>query len=436
MPENRSQVTLSLVAAFFLVGMVGFSLGAVVVVLKVWPFSDLREIYYVSRALWETGDVAAHRFRRRAPANRPRDEFTVHLPASQLDGYYAFTGYDRAAGTYTVRLFDQDGTLINRIAATPADFGVSPQPNFPDPHGVVMLPDGSVVLVFDRADMIVRLDRCGAPVWSRDDAYHHLASRTGRGTILVWRGVPNAYGTHQFIEELSEETGETLRVISIEDVMKMAGPDAAFFNTDPEAPFPDPTKIGFPDRPPIDRYHPNDVEELSQRDADAFPMFDAGDLLVSLKSVNMVAVIDPLSLELKWFQRGPWSKQHDPDYLPDGRISVYDNNTGFGTSRIVIIDPVTGEVETRFAGPEAGDGSFSFRNGSQGLHQRLPNGNILISSVHQGFAAELSEAGNVVMEFHNFHQSDEPWNAHMSNALWLPEDFFAVSPVCETGVTQ
>jgi hypothetical protein len=38
---------------------------------------------------------------------------------------------------------------------------------------------------------------------------------------------------------------------------------------------------------------------------------------------------------VKWSQTGPWLRQHDPDFLSDGRILVYDNRDDGANGQIL-----------------------------------------------------------------------------------------------------
>ena len=85
-----------------------------------------------------------------------------------------------------------------------------------------------------------------------------------------------------------------------------------------------------------DPFHANDVEALKLSMAEAFEGagFVAGDLLISLRELNLVGVIDPRTQVFRWFRHGPWFKQHDPDFQADGTITVDDNRIGLGASSV------------------------------------------------------------------------------------------------------
>ena len=120
-------------------------------------------------------------------------------------------------------------------------------------------------------------------------------------------------------------------------------------------------------------------------------MFAAGDLLVSLRHLNTIFVVDPDEWRVKWLMTGPFLAQHDPDFLPNGHILVYDNRiTGptpkLGNSRLVEIDPATRQVTWTFEG----EGKRAFYAESRGEQQLLPNGNILLADPYGGRLFEVA----------------------------------------------
>ena len=148
--------------------------------------------------------------------------------------------------------------------------------------------------------------------------------------------------------------------------------------------------------------HLNDVEPLHSSMADEYPLFGAGDLLVSLRNLNLIFVFDPETRKVKWSSSAPSIYQHDPDFTGDRWIGVFDNNPSLVRSgkiidktRIVSIQAHTGSVEilypTRHAGP--------FFTEVQGKWQQLENGNMLLTEAQKGRVVEASPSGRTVWEW-------------------------------------
>jgi hypothetical protein len=166
--------------------------------------------------------------------------------------------------------------------------------------------------------------------------------------------------------------------------------------------------------------HPNDVEVLSSEDAAAFPLFEAGDILYSLRDINLIMVFNPDTEVVKWYQHGPWLRQHDADFLPDGTISLFNNRMSYGFSNIMTIDPVTRETKIVYESRSAP----RFYSGILGKHQHLANGNILITQSQDGRAFEVTREGETVWEYINRY--DEERVAVISKANRYDRDYFEV----------
>jgi hypothetical protein len=146
----------------------------------------------------------------------------------------------------------------------------------------------------------------------------------------------------------------------------------------------------------------NDVEPLPSSMADTYPLFDAGDLLVSLRDLHLVFVFDPETRDVKWHAFGPFIRQHDPDFLGDGQIGVFDNNpdgthrgTVLGGSRILVLAPPSDSVRVRFPTPR----SDTFYTEAAGKWQQLANGNLLLTEAQAGRVVEVDSAGALVWEW-------------------------------------
>ena len=101
--------------------------------------------------------------------------------------------------------------------------------------------------------------------------------------------------------------------------------------------------------------------------------------MLSLRNVNAVLVVDSQTWRVKSSATGPFLMQHDPDFLPNGNVLVFDNRiTGptprIGRGRILEIDPATREVVWSYQG-EDGEPFYTEQAGGQ---QLLPNGDVLV----------------------------------------------------------
>jgi hypothetical protein len=155
--------------------------------------------------------------------------------------------------------------------------------------------------------------------------------------------------------------------------------------------------------------HMNDIEVLGAERAGSFPLFEEGDIMASLRNLNLIVIIDPDTQLIKWSQVGPYLRQHDPDFLDDGKISVFDNRrddaqgTILGGSRILELDPITRDVSVLY---ESDTSNFFYTNGL-GKHQHLPNRNILITEGEAGRTFEVTPDGQIVWSYINRWDEDE-----------------------------
>ena len=410
----------------FLFAVLSFGYGLAVERFQVWPYQSIHAAWTAARSFLEYGEVIPPGRRVAARDGASRDRFTIHDPSSLNDGYYVFVGWDDDSGLYGAWLYDQTGSrrhtwLFDYYALDPD----GPWNGEDHPHPFYALSDGSVLVAFDSGDLMVRLDACSEPVWKKSGIYHHSMSRAEDGSFWIWRGEGTPYGHYHYIENFDVDTGETIQEIAlVEDVISKSLEPATIFGVRPDYSF------RHFERDPIfraamDIFHPNDVEPLSSEIAEAFPDFEVGDLLISIRNMDLVAVVDPEDAALRWWSHGPWIAQHDPDFLADGTISVFNNNPGRGRSEIVKIDPSTRQVTNALA-----EGEASFYTTTMGKHQYLPNGNVLIAVPDEGRAIEVTADGANVMEFNNVAPNPPSYNDHIENAMWLPESYFTEFPAC------
>jgi hypothetical protein len=125
-----------------------------------------------------------------------------------------------------------------------------------------------------------------------------------------------------------------------------------------------------------------------------------GQVLISLRELDIIALLDLEREKIVWALRGSWLAQHDPDLLPNGDILLFDNRGHFGEggqSRIIEVDPVNAAVVWSYAGTA----EKPFDSEVRGAQERLANGNTLISESLGGRILEVTPEGEIVWEFIN-----------------------------------
>lgn len=407
----------------FLLIAIPFGYGLAVGQFQIWPYEPIKLAWNAALSIKKFGKVVPEDRRVRAPPGAERQVFTVLDPAHMSDGYYVFGVWDDEKQLYGARLYDDKGKLLhtwvwNYDALDPD----GPLNGSDAPHAFHVLPDGSVIVGFDKGDIMVRLDYCGRPIWTKHGVYHHAVTRDDDGNFWTWHGEHTPYAQYQYIQKFDAKTGKKIREIGlVEDIIRKMGPQAVIFGVRPDYPFQhfDHT----PEDETTDLFHPNDVDVLTADLAPKFPMFKAGDLLLSFRTINLVTVNDPETGRVKWWSTGPWIGQHDPDFAPDGKISVFDNNTDRGRSEIIKIDPATRAISN-----DLFYGNARFFSDYQGKEQYLPNGNILIVVPDQGRILEVTSTGQKVMEYDNVVSPD--YNEHVYNGMWVPLNYFQRFPQC------
>ena len=370
---------------------------------------------------------------------------TVYKPAQMQPGVIFVTGFfDRK---HVMKVLAPDGTEFHRWEVA---FGktfenadhILPATDRPlnewltHIHGAYPFKDGSVVFNFDQHGL-VRVNACGKVVWKIGRMTNHSVSMADDGTLWVPARVYHEHESARFplhhapffedqLLQVSQD-GTILREISLPELLYKNDLYSVVFPT------------GYQDIGNFyaDFMHTNDADVLTRQIAPAFPMFKAGDIVVSMRQLNLIFVFDPQTGTVKWHQTGPWLRQHDPDFLKDGTISVFNNRSDdtlfgriLGGSRITRIDPATRKSWVAYAQPDGKEKRRFFTN-IMGKHQTLDNGNILITEALGGRIFEVTPAGEIVWEYVN--RFDKKRVALVTGAIRLPHDYFHFNPnACET----
>lgn len=359
--------------------------------------------------------IKPHKFLKRARYDGKG--VTIHDKEKSWPGVTFVTGvFDDAVG---MSLYDNDGTLLhrwevafNRIwsSADHLSDGIAPDEWGVDVHGAKLYPNGDVVFNFEFKGL-ARIDKNSQPIWSLAHETHHSVYEDAQGDLWVPGRRLHSEPVDEFpllkppiTEDLILQvspTGEIKREISVLGVIYGSDKEALLCANG----------LFDPNRVAGDITHLNDIEVLEESLADRFPQFRAGDIMVSLRHLNLVMVIDSTTEKIKWSMTGPFIRQHDPDFLPNGRISIFDNRSDrahgqvLGGSRILSVDPATKTVEVTYQG----DDKNSFYTNTRGKHQVLPNGNILIAEYDTGCVFEVTPDGDFVWSLVNRYDDNEAY---------------------------
>jgi hypothetical protein len=362
------------------------------------------------------------------PAKYEGSGVTVNNATTDKEELIFMSGFFE--GGNELRIIRRDGTIVARwpvifseifpdashmISPPTTDWNI-------DIHGAVALPDGSVVFNLVYAG-VVKLDLLGNTVWKLPRDTHHSVELAEGGGFWVCgtRNHPKEADSsfppfetpfrEDIILKVSED-GEVLSEISVPKLIYDNGLEALLTSTG------DVIDVGMTwDK---ELLHLNDVEELSSDIADKFPMFEANDLLLSLRNYNLIMVISPETGKIKWWKIGPWLRQHDPEFTTDGTIVVFNNNTyrtAFGKrphsnksrvtipriSNIIEYDPNSDTHRVLYGG-DNNEEMLSVIRGKVAVTQ---NGGLLVTEFEGGRVFETDNERRIVWEYINQYDSDE-----------------------------
>ena len=283
----------------------------------------------------------------------------------------------------------------------------------PQVEGGYLFPNGDLLLVYEikalgnPAAPLVKLDKDSHIIWRSAIKAHHGIQVVGdkiyalTGTFDKASATPAipSLGRRPFFGERVSVLDLDGKVLSSHSILQAIANTKTMRLAD-EVPF----------NPRADALHSNSLDVLSDQTARFIPGAKPGNVLLSFKNLDMLAVMDLDSDTIVWALRGSWRGQHDAKVLPNGHILMFDNQGGLmkhGRSRVLEIAPDTGGIVWSFEGTDK-DPLDSSEN--RGGAQRLANGNTLISESTAGRILEVTPDGSVVWEYVNPLRTDE--NGH------------------------
>jgi hypothetical protein len=352
--------------------------------------------------------------------NPRRENPRIFLSNKASEGYRVVYGtFDFDECLHGAILINPEGRVIHfwHISQEGVDWEHENDTNI-FPHGFEIAQDGSIVTAYDSGSSLTKYDYCGNILWRLKGGFHHSIAFEGSDAIWTW-GDLNKKQFGQNMLKIDYITGKLIKKIPLIEVME-ANPGIDIFGILQN----DTAEGSAWARVAGGYWHENDIDPLPQELEQHYPNFSAGDLLVSLRSPNLVFVMDQRTLKVKWWRQGLTRRQHDPDWNDKGTITIFNNNMHRGYSNIMEVNPVSYEHNTIINGEK-----YSFYTWWRGKHQRMYNGGFLITSSDQGRVFEVDREGNLTFEFLNTYGDNHQYLA-ISEARFLPKDFFKELPQC------
>jgi hypothetical protein len=316
------------------------------------------------------------------------DNVTVYVPELAYPGVNLYTS-GHAEIAY---LIDMEGNVLHQWEYS---FGTAfpdyrKNTGLPEPdhwRRVQLLSGGELLAIYDGVGMI-KLDRNSNLLWKSDRGFHHDVFVDDKGTIYALtreaRVIPRIDEFEPVLEDfiaVIAPDGTMIRRVSLLEAFERSSYASLLRKAHPYG----------------DIFHTNTIEVLDGRHADRSSVFAAGNVLISVRELDVIAIVDLSEEVVIWALTGQWAAQHQPTLLANGNILLFDNKGHHGLSKVIEIDPLTQEIVWAYEGTEEN----GFSSSSLGSNQRLPNGNTLITESNGGRAFEVTPDGEVVWEFYN-----------------------------------
>ncbi len=320
-----------------------------------------------------------------------------HVGITKYDHARAYGGYNfyTSGDAPVARLMDMEGHVLHEWRFNFIDaWKTGPRKELPKStkgagfwRRAYLFPNGDVLAIFDGMGLI-KVDKDSNLIWAYLDGAHHDLDVLPDGRIFTL--VREAHINPTVNKELPvledyivvlDSGGHELRRVSLLDafrhprfehyldIMKSSG----------------------------DIFHTNTIEVLDNRLQGKVEGFEAGNVLVCVRELDVIAVVDLDTESVTWAARAPWSKPHQPTVLDDGNMLIFDNRGYGGVSRVVEFDPATLAIVWEYHAEDPKD----FYSRECGSNQRLPNGNTLITETDGGRAFEVTPGHEIVWEFVN-----------------------------------
>jgi hypothetical protein len=414
------------VLAIFATVALSYVLGAAVIFFGL-PSSDSLERAFIGSQAWsELGDAAPSSNGQATAAPAATFAAKVDEPSKTCDGFTLYACADHEGEGAEALLMDMAGQVVHRWALRDwevrlfdpgLDGRIRKIHNFkPCFYGLHLKANGDLLAVSHGAPPVggtglAKLDRDSNLLWDYPAAVHHDIDVAEDGTIYAIQHellVETPAGLQHLATPCKSDQlavlspdGKPLREpLSILEAIRnspysmlLSGLGKAKGTTGPPgAAHASPLDEG---QRRFDLLHTNFVQVFDRKWAASFPAFKPGQVLISMRHLDAIAVLDVDAGSVVWAACGPWREQHDPHFLDNGHLLIFDNRGGPKGSRVIEYDPQT----QAFPWSYPRENNPPFYSSERGMNQRLPNGNTFIVDSEEGVLMEVTPGRELVWSY-------------------------------------
>jgi hypothetical protein len=432
-PDTRSSSGISAVVSVIGVGIMGMVIGAAMADFRVGPYDQvLAPVFRATRSMQYkfASDERLAASDLWYPSRYEQRGVLSHDPKRVGHGFTLYSsGHDAAAF-----LIDVEGNERHQwrlpfydVWPRPSHVAIGVHDRFVYWRRTHAFPNGDLLAIYEGIGDtpygygMVKIDRNSQLLWKYADNTHHDFCLDSDGSILVL--------THSVRDTTVEPVGGAAHLCDqiLDDFVVRLSPDGAPLQkvslVDAIANSPYRSMLKAMSGAEWDLLHTNSVRVVTPEFAARHTFAQPGQILLSMRTCQALAVLDMDQQKIVWAQFGPYRFQHDPDLLDNGNILLFDNrgNAGVGgSSRVIEFDPATNRIAWQYAGDEQ-NFFFSPIRSSQ---QMLSNSNLLITESCAGRILEVTREGDLVWEFRNPArlESDERFIAIVCGAERYPAE--------------
>jgi hypothetical protein len=400
------------------VAALSYVLGAAVMFFQLPSYDFLYQAFTGGVAWHERGKPVVTPFT--PPEGDVQEGLTMDEPSRTYDGFTLVTTTEGPRAT----LLDMRGKVVHQWELPFSRAWPSP-PHIKDPVGdeqihwfrCHLFPNGDLLAIYQvETDTpcgygLVKLNKDSQPLWMYASRVHHDLDVDEQGTIYTLTHqlkrqapagldyLPTPYVADSLVV-LSPE-GREVASVPIDEAIRDSAYALLLSTATAEQAVPKDQARSASAFDAIlgpvskgDLIHTNSVKVLTPARSGRFPLFRAGQVLLSFRTLHAIAVLDVGKRSVVWAARGPWRIQHDAEFLDNGRLLLYDNHGWNKGCRVIEYDPVTQAIPWVYSDADASPFFAAFR----GMKQRLPNGNTLIVDPDNRRLVEVTRGKETVWE--------------------------------------